>query len=406
MLHSRPPRGLYGGVPCEHFGVLPAVVLPECDEAVPCGHEVLRVFGRPAVVPSSYARSGSRHRESRRRVGVLGHLVYESVPRGHHFQRKFFVVERVARARKKSNRAKGLVYRTGLPRLRARAVGEIMNRIEFGDCREIMRRWYVEGVKVQMCVTSPPYFGLRDYGVSGQIGVETTVEEYVKAMVETFRAVRDILVDDGTLWLNLGDSYNAAGRKGHGTRQGVKQGTNRASAVGADRCRPSVDGLKEKDLIGIPWAVAFALRNDGWYLRQDIIWAKPNPMPESVQDRCTKSHEHIFMLAKSPKYYFDAKAIAEPCVRAKDGKRNRRDVWIITPKPFKGAHFATFPPDLIAPCILAASRPGDIVLDPFIGSGTTAGVVVKYGRQYAGCELKPEYGDMHATRIAKIVGRV
>jgi DNA modification methylase len=314
-----------------------------------------------------------------------------------------------------------------------------MNRIEFGDCREIMRRWYADGVRVKTCVTSPPYFGLRDYGVQGQIGVETTVEEYVKAMVETFRAVRDILADDGTLWLNLGDSYNAAGRRGHGTRQGVKQGTNRASAVGADICRPSVAGLKEKDLIGIPWAVAFALRNDGWYLRQDIIWAKPNPMPESVQDRCTKSHEHIFMLAKSPKYYFDSKAISEPCVRpdegfrktpavfggrnkfteakkmsrlhsgnaylgTKDGKRNRRDVWTITPKPFKGAHFATFPPDLIEPCILAGSRPTDIVLDPFMGSGTVAGVAVKHDRQYLGCELNPQYGDLHEARIKSIAG--
>jgi DNA modification methylase len=280
-----------------------------------------------------------------------------------------------------------------------------MNKIEFGDCREIMRRWYDDGLRVQMCVTSPPYFGLRDYGVSGQIGIETTVEEYVKAMVETFRAVRDILVDDGTLWLNLGDSYNAAGRKGHGTRQGVKQGTNRASAIGVDSCRPSVAGLKEKDLIGIPWAVAFALRNDGWYLRQDIIWAKPNPMPESVQDRCTKSHEHLFMLAKSPKYYFDSKAIAEPCVRPdEDGKRNRRDVWTITPKPFKGAHFAPFPPDLIEPCILAGSNPTDIVLDPFMGSGTVAGVAIKHGRRYLGCELNPQYGDLHETRIKSIAG--
>jgi DNA modification methylase len=347
------------------------------------------------------------------------------------------VVERVARARKTSNRAKGLVHRIGLPRLRARAVGEVMNRIEFGDCREIMRRWYADGVRVKMCVTSPPYFGLRDYGVQGQIGVETTVEEYVKAMVETFRAVRDILADDGTLWLNLGDSYNAAGRRGHGTRQGVKQGTNRASAVGADICRPSVAGLKEKDLIGIPWAVAFALRNDGWYLRQDIIWAKPNPMPESVQDRCTKSHEYIFLLSKSSHYYFNADAIRQPYAdKTKtawgskfkgrgDGSglvaaenlaatmethkphpkgANRRDVWTITPKSFKGAHFATFPPDLIEPCILAGSNPADIVLDPFMGSGTVAGVAIKHGRQYLGCELNLQYGDLHEARIKSIVG--
>jgi DNA modification methylase len=304
-----------------------------------------------------------------------------------------------------------------------------MNLIEIGDCRETMRRWAAEGVRAQMCVTSPPYFGLRDYGHPGQLGLEQTPEQYVAAMVEVFRCVRDVLADDGTLWLNIGDSYNAAGRTGHGTRVGFKQGTNRASAEGADNCRPSVDGLKPKDLIGIPWMLAFALRADGWYLRQDIIWHKPNPMPESVRDRCTKAHEYVFLLSKSERYFFDSEAIKEPSTgRPKfDGNkgravtdpsrndhgrfnpeisetRNRRSVWTVATKPYKGAHFATFPPALIEPCILAGSRPGDIVLDPFMGSGTTAAVALQHGRQYLGCELNLEYGPLQDARIATSVG--
>lgn len=299
-----------------------------------------------------------------------------------------------------------------------------MNRIEFGDCREIMRRWAADGVRVQTCVTSPPYFGLRDYGVDGQLGLEPTPDEYVANMVEVFRCVRDVLADDGTLWLNIGDSYNAAGRTGHGARVGYKQGTNRASATGADNCRPSVDGLKPKDLIGIPWLLAFALRADGWYLRQDIIWHKPSPMPESVRDRCTKAHEYIFLLSKSERYFFDSEAMREDAVkgaagstfnsgktaahqlgrssdkeRVEDGKRNRRSVWTVATRPYKGAHFATFPPALIEPCILAGSRPGDIVLDPFMGSGTTAAVALQHGRRYLGCELNPEYGRLQDERI-------
>jgi DNA modification methylase len=304
-----------------------------------------------------------------------------------------------------------------------------MNLIEIGDCRETMRRWAAEGVRAQMCVTSPPYFGLRDYGHPGQLGLEQTPEQYVAAMVEVFRCVRDVLADDGTLWLNIGDSYNAAGRTGHGTRVGFKQGTNRASAEGADNCRPSVDGLKPKDLIGIPWMLAFALRADGWYLRQDIIWHKPNPMPESVRDRCTKAHEYVFLLSKSERYFFDSEAIKEPSTgRPKfDGNkgravtdpsrndhgrfnpeisetRNRRSVWTVATKPYKGAHFATFPSALIEPCILAGSRPGDIVLDPFMGSGTTAAVALQHGRQYLGCELNLEYGPLQDARIATSVG--
>jgi DNA modification methylase len=276
-------------------------------------------------------------------------------------------------------------------------------------------------------VTSPPYYGLRDYGHPGQVGLEKTPAEYVRAMVEVFEGVRELLADDGVLWLNLGDSYNAAGREGHGTRQGYKQGSNLASATKADNCRPSVAELKPKDLIGAPWRVAFALQEAGWYLRQDVIWHKPNPMPESVTDRCTKAHEYLFLLTKSERYYFDAESIREPAVgrnahdltgpgyaapgqtahsgsrgrkaQKLDYTRNRRSVWSIPTKAFKGAHFATFPPALIEPCILAGSRPGDIVLDPFMGSGTTAQVAASLGRKWLGCEINPTYAPMLRDRL-------
>lgn len=268
---------------------------------------------------------------------------------------------------------------------------------------------------VQCCVTSPPYFGLRDYGHGGQIGQEETPEEFVMSLVEVFREVRRVLKADGTCWINLGDSYNAAGRRGHGTRIGCKQGTNRASATKADNCQPSVADLKPKDLIGIPWRVAFALQADGWYLRQDIIWNKPNPMPESVKDRCTKAHEYIFLLTKSEKYHYDPEAIAEaatcermrgPALHAdskstngnsglsrREGKetRNKRSVWTVQSYSYPEAHFATYPPDLIKPCILAGSRPGDMVLDPFGGSGTTGQVALELGRRATLIELNPEY---------------
>jgi DNA modification methylase len=314
-----------------------------------------------------------------------------------------------------------------------------MNRIEFGDCRDTMRRWAADGVRVQACVTSPPYFGLRDYGHDGQIGLEQTPKEYIAAMVEVFRCVRDVLADDGTLWLNIGDSY-AGSNKGvmadGSVVGGAKQKTNNGSMVGAIPKTPKIEGIKPKDLIGIPWMLAFALRADGWYLRQDIIWHKPNPMPESVRDRCTKAHEYIFLLSKSDRYFFDNEAIREDSVdpigsanrykapffvgekheaggysangakhtggmKEFDGKRNRRSVWTVNTKPYKGAHFATFPPALIEPCILAGSRPNDIVLDPFMGSGTTAAVAIQHGRQYLGCELNPEYGALQQERIAK-----
>jgi DNA modification methylase len=306
-----------------------------------------------------------------------------------------------------------------------------MNKIEFGDCRDTMRRWASEGVKAQMCVTSPPYFGLRDYGHEGQIGLEQTPEEYIAAMVEVFRCVKDVLADDGTLWLNIGDSYVGSANNG-GVASKTMQGTQ--AATGKNLPAKRGEGLKPKDLIGIPWMLAFALRADGWYLRQDIIWHKPNAMPESVRDRCTTAHEHIFLLSKSGKYFFDSEAMQEPATGNASGAaasfkrngskreqsipgqgygthrperedvaynetRNRRSVWTVATRPYKGAHFATFPPALIEPCILAGSRPGDIVLDCFMGSGTTAAVSLQHGRKYLGCELNHEYGPLQDERI-------
>lgn len=289
------------------------------------------------------------------------------------------------------------------------------------DCR-LALPMLVEPGSVNCCVTSPPYFGLRDYGHSDQIGLEPTPDEFVAAMVEVFRLVRDALADDGTLWLNLGDSY-AANRSYQvpSTKGGPKHGPGQAA--GTTLAFPPA-GLKQKDLIGIPWHVAFALQADGWYLRQDIIWHKPNPMPESVRDRCTKAHEYIFLFSKSPKYYFDADAIKEEAVSsrdrgrpngaatfekfgrntscgvAKDGTRNKRSVWTVTTKPFKGAHFATYPPDLIEPCILAGCPEGGTVLDPFGGSGTTALVANRLGRKAILCELNPEYAQIARDRLA------
>lgn len=306
-----------------------------------------------------------------------------------------------------------------------------MNIIEFGDCRTILKMWKCFGVKVQTCVTSPPYFGLRDYKVDGQIGLEQTPEEYISNMVDVFRCVWDVLVDDGTLFLNIGDSYyNYRPGKGQSMSKQTIASNNQDLPQSCAKRGNKLDGLKEKDLIGIPWMLAFALRADGWYLRQDIIWHKPNPMPESVRDRCTKAHEYIFLLTKSQKYFFDSEAIKEPAKTAPatrdkaaegyqadypngdrfsfgervwgaDGKKNKRSVWEVPLRPYKGAHFATFPTALIEPCILAGSRVSDIVLDPFMGSGTTAQVALQHGRQYLGCELNPAYGLLQDKRILK-----
>lgn len=328
-----------------------------------------------------------------------------------------------------------------------------MNKIICADALEALES--MESQSINTVVTSPPYYGLRDYGVDGQIGLEQTPAEYIEKLVDVFREVRRVLKDDGTLWVNIGDSY-AANRpyQVHNTKGAVNHTYSRGAKV--------PEGLKAKDLIGIPWMLAFALRADGWYLRQDIIWAKPNPMPESVKDRCTKSHEHIFLLSKSPKYYFDAEAISEPIAgastkryaqkieqqkgsdrvpgksngpmksvlprfggnkyanlqnypgsdkyRTKSGsiympapRRNKRDVWTVSTKPFKGAHFAVFPPDLIAPCVLAGCPKNGTVLDPFFGSGTTGEVAMSFGREFVGIELNEDYCRIAETRTGTSV---
>ena len=309
------------------------------------------------------------------------------------------------------------------------------------------------------CVTSPPYYGLRDYGAEGQIGHEKSPEEYVSKLVKIFREVKRVLKDDGTLWLNLGDSYAGSGKGAWNNRTKGKESYNVRTDNAIATMPKSWSGLKAKNLIGIPWRVALAIQADGWILRQDIIWHKPNAMPESVKDRCTKSHEYIFLFSKRPKYYFNAESIAEPVAestikrlfpgihnqegssraigktnrnmkavapryggkkytempnkfhRTKSGNmydfrplRNKRDVWTVSTVPFKEAHFATFPPELIRPCILAGSREGDIVLDPFSGSGTTGAVSVEEGRRFTGIEINPEYVSMSKERIRNVRG--
>ena len=345
-----------------------------------------------------------------------------------------------------------------------------------GNCLATLKT--LPACSVQCVVTSPPYYGLRDYGMDGQIGLEETPEAYVEMLVSVFREVRRVLKDDGTLWLNLGDSYAGSGKGPEGGRisepsKGVRLGSVHGESGHTSGVKPP-QGMKAKDLMGIPWMVAFALRADGWYLRQDIIWHKPNPMPESVTDRCTKSHEYIFLLSKSKVYYFDQAAIREPAkdssvarlsqdienqegsdrvpgktngkmkavkfggnkaegygVRTKSGKEwiptqggggtgfkghsgnmkadgtlyvtaNKKTVWSVSTKPYKEAHFATYPPELIEPCILAGSKEGDTVLDPFNGSGTTGAVAIKYLRSYIGCELNPSYIKLTNRRLSKV----
>ena len=296
--------------------------------------------------------------------------------------------------------------------------------ILFGDCRRTLCAFLPKSAR--MCVTSPPYYGLRDYGGEQyQLGQEQTPEKFIENLVNVFRQVKNVLTDDGTLWVNLGDSYyNYRPGKGQTYPKQSVSKTNQDLPESSPKRGTKLEGLKEKDLIGIPWMFAFAMRADGWYLRQDIIWHKPNPMPESVRDRCTKAHEYIFLFSKNKKYFYDNEAIKEP---AKDWgtrdrtngkyhnegtglqphsgltksyeKRNKRSVWSVTKKPYKGAHFATYPAELIEPCILAGSEEGDIVLDPFMGSGTTAAVAKSLGRNYIGCELHEEYGDLIQKRI-------
>ena len=283
-----------------------------------------------------------------------------------------------------------------------------IDKIYQGDSLGVLKT--LEENTIDCCVTSPPYYALRDYGVDGQIGLEETPEKYIERLTEVFKEVHRVLKPNGTMWLNIGDSYagncsvTSTGRCGMGKPR--------------ERIDHRVfDGIKPKDLIGIPWMLAFSLRNAGWYLRQDIIWHKPNPMPESVTDRCTKSHEYIFLMSKSQKYYFDYEAIQEEAVThadrrigkrvTYDGKRkdevyvvrNKRDVWSINVMPNKEAHFATYPPKLVSTCILAGCPEGGIVLDPFMGSGTTGLVANKLGRHYVGIELNPQYVEMAKRRI-------
>lgn len=327
-----------------------------------------------------------------------------------------------------------------------------LNHCYQGDCKDVMRQimQFGGGGKVQTIITSPPYYGLRDYGVDGQIGLEETPEEYISKLVDVFRLAKDLLSDDGTLWLNIGDSYNGSGKGAMADGSvvaGGKQSTNKGTTIGKFK-KTDLIGLKPKDLIGIPWMLAFALRADGWYLRQEVIWAKPNPMPESVTDRCTKSHESLFLLSKSSKYFFNNDSIKEPSVngdgspprgsqanekpnlgmrnntrfggdkygsndsvenRTKSGNiyiptetRNKRSVWMIPTQSCSEAHFAVMPEALVEPCILAGTRSGDIVFDPFMGSGTVAKVAQNLGRKWLGAELNPDYIKIQKNRTQQL----
>jgi DNA modification methylase len=319
-----------------------------------------------------------------------------------------------------------------------------LDTILVGDCREILPTLPAESI--DCVVTSPPYWGLRDYGIAGQLGLEPTPEEYVEALVEVFREVRRVLRPDGTLWLNMGDGYASSGGRGD-TTSGFNAryfgGFNREGkqgAINAQRPMRARGSLKPKDLIGMPWRVAFALQADGWYLRSDIVWSKPNPMPESVTDRPTKSHEYLFLLTKSARYFYDAEAVRQEVsggahARRKDGhappkaasvdeaaacrprqngsmsaaisglvsQRNLRTVWTITTQPYPDAHFATFPEALVVPCILAGCPQGGVVLDPFLGSGTVAMVASGHGRRWLGIELSAEYAALARERIGGLL---
>ena len=261
--------------------------------------------------------------------------------------------------------------------------------ILLGDCHAWLKS-FPAGV-FRTCVTSPPYWGLRDYGVEQQIGAEAQLEQYLMSLVGVFREVRRVLAEDGTLWLNVGDSYTSGNRK---WRDADKKNPARAMEY-----RPATpQGLKPKDLIGVPWRLAFALQADGWYLRSDIIWNKPNCQPESVKDRPTRCHEYIFLMSKGKNYYYDHESVREPTLERKL-QRNRRSVWSINTEGFPEAHFATFPPALVEPCVLAGSKADDWVLDPFFGSGTVGVVCQQLGRRFVGIELKEEYASMALRRV-------
>ncbi len=318
---------------------------------------------------------------------------------------------------------------------------------EIGDALDVLKT--VPDCTFHTCVTSPPYWQLRNYGADGQYGLEETPEQFVDNMVALFREVRRVLRDDGTLWLNLGDTYAGAGRGGGGTFMSERGDGSWKGPAACNGFRMPPPGLKHKDLVGIPWRVAFALQADGWYLRSDIIWHKPNPMPESAKDRPTKAHEYVFLMSKSAQYYYDAESIKEPVTgnahprgqginpkstRSNNGvgwgyadtgargiakprckqnpsfssavknlveRRNKRSVWTVATQPFSGAHFATFPPNLIKPCILAGCPTGGLVLDPFLGSGTTGQVAEELGRHWFGIELNPDYENIIRQRTAQ-----
>ena len=271
-----------------------------------------------------------------------------------------------------------------------------------GNCLDRLRD--LPEKSVNTCVTSPPYFNLRDYGITDQLGLEETPEQFTENLVKLFREVRRVLRDDGTVWLNLGDSYCSINGYARASPEFQRKGRNNAPANNRSLSELHKANIKTKDLIGIPWRVAFALQADGWYLRQDIIWHKPNPMPESVQDRCTKAHEYIFLLSKSPKYYYDNEAIKEESQLDASETKNKRSVWSVSPVAYKEAHFATYPPELIKPCILAGCPEGGTVLDPFGGSGTTAQVSNNLNRNAILCELNPEYVEIAKGRLHESLG--
>jgi site-specific DNA-methyltransferase (adenine-specific) len=264
-----------------------------------------------------------------------------------------------------------------------------------GDAVTVLRR--LPSNSVRCVVTSPPYWGLRDYGIDDQIGLELTMPQFIQKLVAVFSEVRRVLTDDGTLWINIGDGYTSGNR---GYRATDKKNPARAMTVRPD----TPEGLKPKDLMGIPWRLAFALQDDGWYLRTDIIWNKPNAMPESVKDRPTRSHEFLFMFSKSEKYFYNSNAVKQ--VADGGGLRNLRTVWSVNTKPYAGAHFATFPPELVRPCVKASTEPGDFVLDPFFGAGTVGLVCNEEGRKYAGVELNPSYVDLAVERLGGIFHNV
>lgn len=261
--------------------------------------------------------------------------------------------------------------------------------IVVGDARHLLKT-FPENV-FRCCITSPPYWGMRDYGVADQIGAEMELNEYIEHVTAVFREVRRLLRADGSLWLNIGDAYTSGNRTWRDTDK-------KNPARGMSYRPPTPAGLKPKDLVGIPWKLAFALQQDGWYLRSDIVWYKPNCQPESVKDRPTRSHEYVFLLTKSEDYYYDCSAIRE-ATQAKSGTRNKRTVWSVNTEPFPDAHFATFPPSLVEPMVLAGTEPGDMVLDPFFGSGTVGAVCQNLHRKFVGIELKAEFAEIALKRL-------